>query len=350
MIASRAIRQEVARSGGRCRPVTMGETMRRTIIAAVSALLLSAPAAPAQNFPTRSVTLVVAAAAGGTTDVLARIVAKRMGEDLGQSVVVENVVGGGATVGTRRVVRSEPDGYSLIFGNMGSLAANVWLFPELGFDPRKDLAPVGLVAIVPMVLSVSKQSGIRDLAGFLAALRAKPDALNFGHAGPGTTGHLAAITFLHVTGTKAHDIPYRGAGPALNDLIAGTIDAVIDQTVTMIPMHTAGSVTALATSSPKRLTQIPDVPTFAEAGVPAFDLTVWNAIAAPGATPKPVLDRLEASLKTALADPDVKRRFAELAAELPEPAQLGAEPLRKLIASDIDRFGPIIKSVGLKAQ
>ena len=135
----------------------------RSVISAIAAVLLSAHAAAAQNFPNRSLTLVVAAAAGGTTDVLARIVAKRMGEDLGQSVVVENVPGGGATVGTRRVVRSDADGYTLIFGNMGSLAANVWLFPQLGFDPRKDLAPVGLVAVVPMVLSVSKKSGIRDL-------------------------------------------------------------------------------------------------------------------------------------------------------------------------------------------
>jgi tripartite-type tricarboxylate transporter receptor subunit TctC len=324
--------------------------MMRSVIVAIAAVVLSAHAAAAQNFPNRSLTLVVAAAAGGTTDVLARIVARRMGEDLGQSVVVENVAGGGATVGTRRVVRSDADGYTLIFGNMGSLAANVWLFPQLGFDPRQDLAPVGLVAIVPMVLAVSKKSGIRDLAGFIATLRARPGALNFGHAGPGTTGHLAAITFLHVTGTQAHDIPYRGAGPAINDLIAGTIDAVIDQTVTMIPMHTGGSVTAIATSSSSRLAQIPDVPTFVEAGVPAFDLTVWNAIAAPAATPRPVLERLESSLKTALADPDLRRRFAELAADIPQPDQIGTEPLRRLIASDIERFGPIIKAVGVKVE
>jgi tripartite-type tricarboxylate transporter receptor subunit TctC len=273
-----------------------------------------------------------------------------MGEDLGQSVVVENVTGGGATVGTRRVVRSDADGYTLIFGNMGSLAANFWLFPNLGFDPRQDLAPVGLVAIVPMVLSVSKKSGIRDMAGLIAALKAKPGALNFGHAGPGTTTHLAAITFLYVTGTQAHDIPYRGSGPAINDLVAGTIDAVIDQTVTMIPMHTGGSVTAIATSSAGRLAQIPDVPTFAEAGVPAFDLTVWNAIAAPAATPQPVLDRLDASLKTALADADLRHRFAELAADVPRPDQIGAGPLRRLIASDIERFGPIIQAVGVKLE
>ena len=322
----------------------------RSVVAAIAAVVLSAHIAAAESFPNRPLTLVVAAAAGGTTDVLARIVARRMGEDLGQPVVVENVTGGGATVGTRRVVRADADGYTLIFGNMGSLAANVWLFPELGFDPRQDLAAVGLVAIVPMVLSVSKKSGIHDLAGLIAALKAKPGALNFGHAGPGTTTHLAAITFLHVTGTQAHDIPYRGSGPAINDLVAGTIDAVIDQTVTMIPMHTGGSVTAIATSSASRLAQIPDVPTFAEAGVPAFDLTVWNAIAAPAATPRPVLERLEASLKTALADPDLRRRFAELAADLPGPDQIGAEPLRRLIASDIERFGPIIQAVGVKVE
>jgi tripartite-type tricarboxylate transporter receptor subunit TctC len=324
--------------------------MMRSVIAAIAAVVLCAQAAWAESFPSRPITLVVAAAAGGTTDVLARIVARRMSEDLGQSVVVENVTGGGATVGTRRVVRADGDGYTLIFGNMGSLAANFWLFPNLGFDPRQDLAPVGLVAIVPMVLSVSKKSGIQNLAGLIAALKAKPGALNFGHAGPGTTTHLAAITFLHVSGTQAHDIPYRGSGPAINDLVAGTIDAVIDQTVTMIPMHNSGSVTAIATSSASRLAQMPDVPTFAEAGLPAFDLTVWNAIAAPAATPKPVLDRLESSLKTALADAELKRRFADLAADVPPPGQTGAEPLRKLIASDIDRFGPIIKAVGLKLE
>ena len=321
----------------------------RSVIAAIAAIVF-AHAASAESFPSRPITLVVAAAAGGTTDVLARIVARRMSEDLGQSVVVENVTGGGATVGTGRVVRADADGYTLIFGNMGSLAANFWLFPNLGFDPRQDLAPVGLVAIVPMVLSVSKKSGILDMAGLIAALKAKPGALNFGHAGPGTTTHLAAITFLYVTGTQAHDIPYRGSGPAINDLVAGTIDAVIDQTVTMIPMHTGGSVTAIATSSAARLAQIPDVPTFAEAGVPAFDLTVWNAIAAPAATPQPVLDRLEASLKTALADADLRHRFAELAADVPRPDQIGAGPLRRLIASDIERFGPIIQAVGVKLE
>jgi len=321
----------------------------RVLIAAAMAALLGGHAL-AQSFPSRPITLVVAAAAGGTTDILARLVAKSMGENLGQSVIVENVVGGGATVGTRRVVRAEPDGYSLIFGNMGSFAANVWLFPQLGFDPRKDLAPVGLVAIVPMVLSVSKKSGVADLPGFLAKLRSSEKGVNFGHSGPGTTGHLATATFLYVTGTKATDIAYRGAGPALNDLMSGVIDAVIDQTVTMIPLHQGGQVTAIAVSGPTRIAQLPEVRTFAEGGSPQFDLTVWNAIAAPAATPKPVLDRLEASLKMALQDPELQRRFGDLAAQLPAADERGAEPLRKLIANDVQRFGDIIKAVGLRAE
>jgi tripartite-type tricarboxylate transporter receptor subunit TctC len=322
--------------------------LRRAVLA--SALLAIPGLATAQTFPSRPITLVVAAAAGGTTDVLARIVAKSMTDDLKQSVVVENVTGGGATVGTRRVVRADPDGYQLIFGNMGSFAANVWLFPNLGFDPRQDLAPVGLVAIVPMVLSVSKQSGITDLKSFVERLKGKDRAVNFAHAGPATTTQLASATLQYVVGGKATDIPYRGSGPAMNDLMAGTVDALIDQTVTMIPAHVGGSVKALAVSSDARLAQIPDVPTFKEAGTPEFDLTVWNAIAAPAATPKPVLDRLVASLKTALADPDLQKRFADLAAEVPKAEQQGPEPLRALIARDVDRLGTIIKAVGLKAE
>ena len=223
-------------------------------------------------------------------------------------------------------------------------------FPQLGFDPRKDLAPIGVVADVPMVLSVSKTSGIHDLKGFVARMAEKPGAVNFGHAGPATTTQIASVTLQYVTGTKATNVAYRGSGPAINDLMSGVVDAVIDQTVTMIPLHTGGSATAIAVSSKARLSQIPDVPTFAEGGVPAFDLTVWNAIAAPAATPKRVLDRLEASLKTALKDPELQKRFTDLAATIPPPDQQGAEPLRHLIAKDIERLGVIIKAVGLKIE
>jgi tripartite-type tricarboxylate transporter receptor subunit TctC len=291
---------------------------------------------------------VVPYAAGGTTDVLARIVGKAMSADLGQTVIVENAGGAGGTVGTQRVVRAEPDGYTLSFGNMGSLAANVSLYPKLSFDPRKDLAPVGVVAIVPMVLSVSKKSGVRDVPGFVQKLRT--GNVNFGHSGPGSTGHLAAVAFLAATNTRATNVAYRGAGPAINDLTAGVVDAVIDQTVTMIPMHTGGNVTAIGVTSPTRLPQIPDVATFAEAGVPAFDLTVWNAIAAPRGTPPEIVKRLEKAVAAALADPEVKQRFADLAAQAPGPKEAGSEALGWLIEADVERLGKLVTGAGIKAE
>jgi tripartite-type tricarboxylate transporter receptor subunit TctC len=313
----------------------------------LAAITVGRPAL-AQDYPNRPITFVVPYAAGGTTDVLARIIGKGMGADLGQTIIIENAGGAGGTVGTQRVVRAEPDGYTLTFGNMGSLAANVSLYPKLSFDPRKDLAPIGVVANVPMVLSVSKKSGVRDVGGFLNALRT--GNVNFGHSGPGSTGHLAAVAFLAATSTKATSVAYRGAGPAINDLVAGVVDAVIDQTVTMIPMHKGGNVTAIGVTSPARLPQIEDVPAFRESGVPSFDLTVWNAIAAPRGTPPTVIARLEKALAAALADPEVKQRFSDLAAQAPEPSGTGGEALGRLIVRDVERLGEIVRSAGITSE
>ena len=283
----------------------MGQGFARSALW-MAALVGAAFAAPAhaQTYPNRPITFIVPYAAGGTTDVLARIIGKAMGSDLGQTIVIENAGGAGGTVGTQRVVRADPDGYTLTFGNMGSLAANVSLYPKLSFDPRKDLAPVGVVANVPMVLSVSKKSGVKDVAGFIEKL--KGGEVNFGHSGPGSTGHLAAVAFLAATNTKATNIAYRGAGPAITDLAAGVVDAVADQTVTMIPMHTGGNVTAIGVTSPKRLPQIPDVPTFAESGLPGVDITVWNAIAALLGNPPAVLAWHEKILVVSFVNPVVK--------------------------------------------
>lgn len=322
--------------------------MLRAIAAGLLSGLVAAAPAWAETYPVRPVTMVVPYAAGGTTDVLTRIVGQAMGADLGQSVVVENVGGAGGTMGTLRVARSEPDGYTLNFGNMGSLAANVTLYPKLRYDPRKDLAPIGLVATVPMVLSVSNASGIRDLPGFVARLR--QGDLKLGHAGIGATSHLAALAFLSETGTKATLVAYRGSGPAINDLAAGVVDAVFDQTVTMIPMHTGGNVRAIAVSNSARLPQLPDVPTFAEAGVPRFDLTVWNAIAAPKDTPPQIVARLEDALGKALADPTVRARFDELAALPPTPDQVGAAELGRLIERDVERLGRLLREAGVKTE
>ncbi|EWM45783.1 tripartite tricarboxylate transporter receptor family protein [Bordetella holmesii 70147] len=299
--------------------------------------------ASAQDYPTRAISMVVPYAPGGSTDGLARIVANAMGKNLGQTVVVENLGGGGTMIGNQKVTRAAPDGYTITFGNMGSLAIAPSLYPKSNFDPRRDMVGVGLVATVPMVLSVSKASGVKTLPEFVARLHEKPNTVNVGNAGSGSTSHIAAANFLHVTKSEGVQIPYRGAGSAISDLMAGTVDAVIDQTVTMIPLHEGGRVRALAVASPARLPQMPDVPTFAEAGVPAFDMSVWNGIAAPAGTPPEVVKRLESALAAALKDPAVRESLQKLAAAAPTKEQEGAAAFQALIARDVPRYEEFIR-------
>lgn len=322
--------------------------MKKIFLAALGAGLIALGAnAAAQGYPTRAISMVVPYAAGGSTDGLARIVAQAMGENLGQTVVVENLGGGGTMIGNQRVVRAAPDGYTITFGNMGSLAIAPSLYPKSKFDPRRDMSAIGLVATVPMVLSVSKKSGIITLPDFVARLKKHGADVNFGNAGSGSTSHIAAAYFMHVTQTQGMQIPYRGAGPAIADLMAGTVDAVIDQTVTMIPIHEGKRVTALAVASASRLPQIPDVPTFAEAGVPDFNMSVWNGIAAPAGTPPAVIARLEQALAAALKSPGVRESLDKLAAQAPAEKEQGAAAFQTLIARDVPNFAALIKDAGI---
>lgn len=299
----------------------------------------------AQEFPFRPVKMVVPFAPGGTTDILARIVAEAMGQDLGQNVYVENVGGAGGRTGTERIAKSAPDGYNVLFGNTGPMAASKALFAEQRYDPRTDLAPVGLVADVPMVLAASNKSGILDLQSFLARLREKGDVVTFGSAGFGATSDMAANLLQHQTGLKATIVRYQGAGPAIRDLTGGFIDAVIDQTVTLLPLDQGGSVKALAVSGPARLPQAPNLPTFAEAGLPEFTMTVWNAISVPKGTPHAVIDRLAASLNASFANPMVQARFADLAVPVPPPEMRGPAVLRKLVETEVERWSAVFKDI-----
>jgi len=308
--------------------------------------------APAQTggFPQRTVTLIVPSTPGGTLDALARFFAQAMAPSLGRPVVVENVAGAGGLVGMQRVMRADADGHTLAFGNMGVMAAFVATNPHAGYDPRRDLAPVGMAAHVPMVIAASPQSGVRDLRGLLARIRARGDRATFGTAGLGTTSHLAPAYLMHLTGVQATLVSYRGSGPAMNDLAAGVVDAVIDQTVTMIPAHRGGTAVALAVSGAQRAPQIPDVPTFAEAGVPAFDLVIWNAIAAPRGTPADVVARLVAAMDAALATEELARRLAELAALAPAASERGPGPLGERIAGDAERWIRVVRETGMAVQ
>lgn len=324
--------------------------MRRRSLLAMAATAAAPARAQPGAWPQRTVTLVVPSAPGGTLDALARFFAQAMSPALGRGVVVENVSGAGGLIGMQRAARAEPDGHTVVFGNMGVMAALAALNPASGYDPRRDLAPVGMAAHVPMVLAASPQGGVRDLPGLLARIRERGEGVTFGTAGLGTTSHLAPALLLHLTGLKATLVSYRGAGPAMNDLTAGVVDAVIDQTVTMIPAHRGRTAVALAVSGARRVPQIPEVPTFAEAGVPAFDLVVWNAMAAPRGTPPAVVEQLAAAVEAALADEELRRRLSDLAAVPPAREERGPEPLRRRIASDVERWTAIVQAAGIARQ
>jgi tripartite-type tricarboxylate transporter receptor subunit TctC len=317
----------------------------RALGLAAAAIALFAHDARAQDYPTRPVRMVVPFAPGGTTDVSARIVVEAMGKELGQNVYVENVGGAGGRTGTERVVKATPDGYTLLFGNTGPMAASKVLFAEQRYDPRTDLAPIGLVADVPMVIAASNKSEIKDLATLIGRMREKSDAITFGSAGFGATSDMAPSLLLHQTRLKGTIVKYQGAGPAIRDLTGGFIDAVIDQTVTLLPLDQGGSVKALAVSGPKRLPQAPNLPSFAEAGMPEFTMTVWNAISAPKGTPQPIVDKLVAALDKSFDNPMVKARFDDLAVPVPPADMRGPAVLQKLVDGEVDRWADVFKGI-----
>jgi len=323
--------------------------MLRFITRCAAALLIAGTASAADtadNFPSKPITIIVGVAPGGTLDTLARLIGNELGKVLKQTVVVENTAGAGGLIGMQRLLKSDPDGHTLMFSNM-SLAIIPLLHPKAGVDVVRDLQTIGTVGTVPMVLSVSNKSGIQDLPAMLKRMRGGGHKLNFGSGGPGTTAHLAEGMFLHIAKVPGELIQYRGSGPALADLMAGTIDSVIDQTVTMMPLHQDKRIKAIAVSAPARLPQMPDVPTFAEGGLPEFDLAIWNGVVGPKGMPKPVVDKLARALSEAVDSPDFKGRLQDLAARAPAPEERGPEPFAKLLAQDVKRVADIAAQVGL---
>lgn len=321
--------------------------MVRKLIVALTMALVSSLAA-AQAFPTKQVTIIVGVAPGGTLDALARMLAQGMAPILKQPVVVENLTGAGGLVGFQRLKRADPDGHTLNFGNMGLLLMP-HLHPTGGFDPLADLAPVASVATVPMVLAVSNASGIKDLPSFLTYMRRNPGKTNLGSGGPGTTAHLAEALFLNLANAQGTLVQYRGTGPALVDVISGTIDGIIDQTVTLMPLNADKRVRAIAVSSAQRLPQLPDVATFAEGGLPAFDLRIWNALVAPKGTPRAAIDRLAAAVSQVMESPEYRDRVEkQFASEIPSPADRSPDGLRRLMEQDAARMAALVKAIGLQ--
>lgn len=323
--------------------------MRRSFIAALAAScigLVCAPAWAQSAFPSRPITVIVGVAPGGTLDTLSRLLAGQMATTLKQPVVVENVTGAGGLVGFQRLLAAEPNGHTLMFSNM-SMVLIPMLHPKSNIDVVTDVAPIGQVGTVPMVLSVSNKSGIQDLPSMLARMRSGQLVPDMGSGGPGTTAHLAEGLFLNLTSAKGQLIQYRGTGPALTDLMAGTIDAIIDQTVTLLPLHRSQRAKAIAVSSPKRLPQLADVPTFAEGGLPEFDLMIWNGFVAPKGTPKAIIDQLADALSKAIDSAEYRGRLEQLAAQAPSPEERGPAVFGRMLARDQKKLAALVESAGL---
>ncbi len=328
---------------------------RRTWIAATAgALALPALALPsrarAQGWkPERPVTMLVPFAAGGPTDVMARLLAQKLAAILGQPVPVENVGGAGGILGTQRAARAEPDGYTIGLGHMGTHSANPSFYKALPYDPVASFTPLSLFAVNPMVLA-AKPRFVRDLPELRDWIGQNKGRLTVATAGTGSVSFLGALLFDRATQAGATLVPYRGAGPALQDTMNGVTDVIVDQAVTVIPQAQGGTLVPLAVTVPQRLPQLPAVPTAAEAGLPALDIAVWNAAYAPAGIPEPRARVLTAAISQALDDAALAARFAEMAIQVTPPDQRGPEPLRALIAREIPRWARLTQEAGVKPE
>jgi tripartite-type tricarboxylate transporter receptor subunit TctC len=321
---------------------------RRTLLT-VSALagLLALPViqASAQEFPTGPVTFVVSFPPGGSIDVIMRAIAPKLQERLGKPVVIENRAGAGGNIAAAAVAKSAPDGHTLL-APASSLAANPALVKQMPFDTLKDLQAVALVFRTPLALVVNPNLPAKSVKELVALLKQKPGGINFGHSGAGAAIFLAAELFQTMTGTKMNGVAYRGAPPALNDVIAGHIQVMFADAGSVSPAIAAGKVRALGVSSPTRVPAMPDVPTIAEAGVPGFDAVGWTLICAPAATPKPVVARLNREI-TEIAQTEEIRALMIKFGTIPVAEKSSPAELQKFLASEMDRWGKLIEKAGL---
>ncbi len=323
--------------------------MRRTVWAALIALLISDGSALAENFPSHPITIIVPFSAGGPSDAMARILAERMKARLGEALLIENVTGAGGSIGVGRAVRSPPDGYTISFGHLGTHVANGAIY-KLGYDLVSDLEPVVLLPSNPMIVVSKNAVPAKSLKELIEWLKARPTPATAGTAGAGSGSHIAGLYFENVTGIKLQYVPYRGTAPAMNDLIAGQIDVIVDQTSNSIGQVRAGNIRAYAITADKRLEQAPDVPTTDEAGLPGFHMTLWSGLWVPKDTPKDIVAKLNASAVDALNDPAVRRQLENLGLQMPPADQLSPEALGSWQEAEIAKWWPMLKAANVKVD
>jgi tripartite-type tricarboxylate transporter receptor subunit TctC len=324
--------------------------LKRTLVAATAALALWAGGALAQAFPTKPVTVIVPFAAGGPTDVIARIVGEHMAKTLGQQIVVENVVGAGGTTGITRGTQATPDGHTIMMGHMGTHGAAPALYPQLKYDPTKDFEPIGLAAGTPIVIVAKKDFAPKDLKEFVAYVKANSTKINLAHAGIASVSHTTCTMLTHQLGVKLTEVAYRGTGPALNDLVGGQVDMMCDQIVNLVEQIRGGQIKAYAIATPERSPALPNLPTTKEAGLPEYEVSAWNALFAPQGTPAPVVARLQDALSKALDDPATRKRLLDLGGVIPEGQQRGGTHLGNFVKAEVARWTPILKAAGVIAN
>jgi tripartite-type tricarboxylate transporter receptor subunit TctC len=312
------------------------------------AFSIASPLAAAQ-YPERPITVIVPFAAGGPTDVVARLLAEHMSRTLGQTLVVENVGGAGGTLGMTRAAQAQPDGYTIAIGNMGTQSAAPALYPSLKYDPAKSFAQIGIVIYTPQAIVAKKDMPAKNLKEFIDYLKANSAKLSYGHAGVGSISHVSGLVFNAKFGLMPTLVPYRGTGPALRDLVAGQIDYMVDQSLNVIPQIKARTIKGYAIAADARLDSLADVPTAKEANVD-FVFYAWSGMVAPKGTPPDIIARLSDALNKALDDPAVKKRYADLGSTAPPGAERGPAALQRLVESEVARITPVIKAAGVTAE
>ena len=324
--------------------------MRKPIAFLALALVLTASAgAGAQTYPVRPITIVVPFAAGGPTDALVRILSERMRVSLGQPLVVEYVTGAAGTLGVTRVERAAPDGYTVLIGHLGTNVVVPALY-SLPFDVLKDLAPVALLPSNPFLLDARTTIPAKDLKELVAWIKANQDKVSAGTPGANSLPHVAGIDFQNLTGTRFPFVPYRGAGPAMLDLIAGQIDLVFDQVQSSLPYIRAGRIKAFAVTAAERVPALPEVPTVDEAGLPGLHISLWYGLWVPAGTPPEIIAKLNTAVMDAQADPATRARLGELQLQIPPPDQQSPQALHALQEAEIKKWWPIVRAAGLKAE
>ena len=323
---------------------------KMTFLTAAVAALAAVSAQAQGNYPQRPVTLIVPFAAGGPTDVIARIVGDHMSRTLGQQLIVENVAGAGGTTGMTRVSGATPDGYTIGMGHMGTQGAAPALYPNLKYDPAKDFVPIGMAAGTPIVIVAKKDFAPKDLKGFMDFVKGNSAKLNMAHAGVGSVSHTTGVLLSSVLEIKPTLVAYRGTGPALNDLMSGQVDFMTDQIVNVAPQITGGNIKAYAIATAERSPALPDVPTTKEAGLGNYEVSAWNALFAPKGTPKDIQAKLVDALNKALDDENTRKRLLELGGVIPDKTGRGPEALQKLVESEVARWTPVLKAAGAVAQ